>query len=104
MMQEKFERLNKLYLIIYNFQEYFNEEFEKTNIKKCDKCHSGLKNKHNIIDNFCDYCGGIGYLVEKMKGEYMCRWCRGGGCSFCAHKGTVDWVKHAMGSDISTMS
>ena len=93
------ERVNHLNFIISEFQRLFYEEFEKCNIKKCGHCYNGLKSKQDMTQ-YCDNCGGIGYVVEKIQGEYVCRNCRGGGCRTCSFKGTVDWIQHAMSSDI----
>lgn len=100
MMVENNDRLNKLFTIINNFERMFPEEFEKCGIKHCGHCGStGIANRHSL--EFCVYCGGIGYRgFEKIKDQFICRRCNGGGCSFCYGKGVVDWVTHANGNDI----
>ena len=94
------ENVNKLHLVIKDFEHYFCEEFEKTGIKRCGHCNAtGLSNIHQIY--FCSYCGGTGYVgYEKIKKAYTCRHCNGGGCDICEYTGMVDWVTHANGRDV----
>ena len=92
-------RANKIFVTIQGFARLFPDEFEKCGIYACGPCDgTGLGNKHSMSQ--CNHCGGIGYKgYEKLYGEYVCRTCNGYGCDRCDRSGTVDWVKHAIGSD-----
>ena len=44
------DNANKLHSIIKQFEHYFPEEFQKTDIHKCGHCNStGLKNKQTYL-------------------------------------------------------
>jgi hypothetical protein len=45
---------NKIHSILTNFSAYFQEEFEKTDIKKCEKC-----NGMGDISPGCKKCGRV---------------------------------------------
>jgi len=94
---------NKIHSILTNFSAYFQEEFEKTDIKKCEKCNgSGLPCKPGKEITYwspgtiCDNCGGFGFIFSEINGNYICKKCNGVGCQECKN-GFVDWVAHAMG-------
>lgn len=94
-------RANQTFKIIKNFERLFPDEFSKCGIKKCGHCAgSGFEDKHQMTN--CNYCGGMGYKgFEKIQGEFICRACNSYGCKKCNHRGLVDWVTHARGSDIT---
>lgn len=94
------DNANKLHSIIKQFEHYFPEEFSKTDIHKCGHCNAtGLKDKQTL--EFCDYCGGTGYVgYEKITRSYTCRGCNGAGCNHCNQTGMTDWISHANGRDI----
>lgn len=98
-MKENFDRINKIFETIKNFETLFSEEFEKCGIKKCGHCGgTGLKENSQVI--YCSFCGGIGYKgFKKLEGEFVCRSCNGYGCNRCNHEGIVDWIIHANGKD-----
>jgi hypothetical protein len=98
---ENINRINKIHQTIKSFSFMFPEEFEKCSIKKCGHCSgSGLKNKVDM-DIFCSNCKGIGFIgFTKLYGEYICRSCNAAGCDICSKRGTVDWITHAMSSDL----
>ena len=94
------DNANKLHSVIKQFEHYFPEEFSKTDIHRCGHCNAtGLKDKHTL--EFCDYCGGTGYVgYEKVTRSYTCRGCNGAGCNHCNQTGMTDWISHANGRDI----
>ncbi len=98
---EQQTRSNRIFTVIKNFEILFPDEFEKCGIEKCGHCNAtGILNKSSMV--ICNYCGGMGYRgFEKLDGEFVCRTCNGYGCDSCNKIGTVDWVKHANGSDIT---
>jgi len=92
---------NRLHITIKNFQIKFPNEFEKTGIKVCKYCNgSGLTNRYNM-DDFCDTCYAVGFVgFDKIGEDYICRTCNGIGCGLCNDHGIIDWISHAMGSDL----
>ena len=99
------QNANKIHTTIKNFEWMFPYEFEKCAIKQCSKCgKSGLTNKYDMID-YCSNCHGVGYIgFEKIYGEHICRGCNAVGCEKCEGEGIVDWITHAMGSDIGDVN
>jgi len=94
---------NKLHTVVKNFERFFPEEFEKTDINRCGHCDStGLKDRSmSKCPYFCFNCGGTGYVgYEKIYKSYTCRMCNGSGCDICDYTGMVDWVTHANGRDV----
>ena len=86
------------------FAEYIYSninEFVKTEIKSCGHCNgTGLFNKSDMND-FCDECHGVGFTgFDHLGNDFVCRSCNGIGCKKCEEKGIVDWIAHAMGSDL----
>jgi len=98
--QEISRNANILHNVLKQFEFYFPEEFEKTDISRCGHCNAtGLKDKHQMF--FCTNCGGTGYVgYDKIQKSYVCRKCNGAGCGKCKHTGMVDWVTHAVGGDL----
>jgi len=98
---ERTHRVNMILKTIRNFERLFPEELRKCDINRCGHCDgTGLKDRQQMT--FCDWCGGIGYKgFEKIEGESVCRTCNAYGCKKCKYKGTVDWITHATGSDIT---
>jgi DnaJ-class molecular chaperone len=101
---------NKIYGIIKNFEEFFPDELKKTNLHKCTTCDgSGLNvyiNKDTGItfwdhgqEQVCLGCGGFGYSVKELNGEYLCQKCKGLGCSKCKNTGKIDWITRIMGNE-----
>jgi len=92
---------DRLHTTIKEFKAKFPDEFEKTGIKVCGNCKgTGLTNRFNMND-FCDYCYAVGFTgFDKIGEDYICRTCNGIGCKLCGDRGTIDWISHAMGSDI----
>ena len=94
------QQTNIIFKVIKNFENMFFDEFQKCGISRCENCGgTGFKSVSQM--SFCNFCGGIGYKgFKKITGEFVCRTCNGGGCNSCDHKGTVDWIVHANGSDM----
>jgi len=45
--------------------------------------------------NYCDVCGGLGVTnIVMIYDEYLCKKCKGRGCSDCDNKGTLDWIEN----------
>lgn len=101
-MESSLFKTNDIFKTIKAFHEMFPDEFSKCDIKPCGHCNgTGIANKSSLI--MCSICGGIGYRgFEKLRNQFVCRACNGGGCSTCNESGTVDWITHANGSDINT--
>jgi len=100
--EDKIIRSNRIFKTIKNFEILFPDEFDKCGINKCGHCRgSGFADIHQMSN--CTHCGGMGYKgFERIQGEFVCRTCNGYGCNKCRGAGTVDWIKHANGSDIRT--
>jgi hypothetical protein len=99
---------NKIYSLIKGFEEFFPDELKKTSIHKCKQCDaSGLNvliNKDSGVtfwdpgqDQVCSSCGGFGYSVKELKGDFLCKKCKGLGCGSCGGTGVLDWVSRVMG-------
>jgi len=108
--QEQLLLRNKIYGIIKNFEEFFPDELKKTKIHKCKACNgSGLNvyinNDTGVTlwdpreDQVCSKCGGFGYSVKELQGEYLCQKCQGTGCVKCNKTGKIDWVTRLMGGN-----
>lgn len=95
---------DKIHVILSNFELYFPNELEKTEIKKCVTCDgSGLPCKKGaditywVPGTCCIDCGGYGYKFREIGAQYVCQKCNGGGCGRCKGSGLVDWITNAMG-------
>lgn len=96
---------DSLFSIIKKFEEAFPDLYERTGLRKCDKCNgTGLivSGEMEITiwqpGNYCQKCRGLGYLgVERVGSMYLCPNPNcGKKCSFCNGKGLVDWIAYAM--------
>jgi RecJ-like exonuclease len=94
------DNINKIFKIIKDFENLLPWEFKKTGVIRCEQCSgSGLYNLD--LMQYCNFCGGIGYVgFKKIDGKHVCRTCSGSGCGKCGRTGLVDWVEHAEGKDI----
>ena len=99
--QQLQQRSNGIFKAIQSFERLFPDEFETCGIYKCGHCNAtGISNKHSL--GHCSNCGGMGYVgFKKLYGEHICRSCNGYGCGRCNDSGTVDWISHANGSDMT---
>lgn len=94
------------------FKKMHFQDLAKNKIFTCNTCKgtglSGLyfgKHGNSIgwdCKSFCPDCKGVGYKGNVHRRQIsneiiLCKYCYGGGCSNCNHKGTVDWVTYLMG-------
>jgi len=97
------DKSNQLHRIIKTFMELFPEEFEKTSIKKCDKCQGGFLNitvGYEVESNLCKTCRGVGfYGFDNIYGQKVCKNCNGVGCRICRNVGYLDWLDAVMRPD-----
>lgn len=94
---------NKIFTIIRNFEHMFPDQFEKTDIKKCDKCQGGFRNitvGYEVESNICDNCRGLGYYgFDRMYTDIVCKNCYGTGCHICDNGLITDWLDKIMRPD-----
>ncbi len=96
---------DSLFSIIKKFEESFPDLFERTGLKKCDKCEGtglivGGCNGLTLWKpgGYCLKCKGLGYLgIERVGNVYLCP---NPNCSkkcvLCNGNGVVDWITYAM--------
>jgi hypothetical protein len=94
---------NKIHTVIKNFEHMFPDQFEKTDIKKCDKCQGGFRNitiGFEVESNVCEKCRGLAYYgFDKMYTEIVCQYCLGTGCEYCDGGLIIDWLDKVMRPD-----
>jgi len=85
--------------------EYLQELSKRPDVKleKCEACDgTGLQGVTKFSDgssawngSFCELCNGTGFIPECHKNIlFVCRKCKGEGCSICDYKGITDWVTY----------
>jgi hypothetical protein len=94
---------NKIHTVIKNFEHMFPDQFEKTEIKKCNKCIGGFKDitiGFELEDNICQQCRGLAYYgFDKMYDDIVCKNCLGTGCRYCDNGLITDWLDKVMRPD-----
>ena len=99
----KMTKSNKIHSIIKNFEHMFPDQFEKTDIKKCDKCQGGFRDitvGYEVESNICKNCRGLGYYdFDMMYTDIVCKACYGVGCRYCDDGLILDWMDKVMRPD-----
>jgi len=110
--QNQLKRATGFYNVIKNFMNMKPEEYIKSGITSCDKCHgtglggvweSDVGERGWDTYNYCDKCYGIGFIdfINKFSALsdeiFICNKCQGVGCNKCKYLGMVDWITHARG-------
>lgn len=103
MWEIKLARSNKIHTVIKNFEHMFPDQFEKTDIKKCDKCQGGFINitvGYEVESNICKQCRGLAYYgFDLIYTDIVCKNCNGVGCRFCDNGLITDWLDKVMRPD-----
>jgi hypothetical protein len=96
-------RSDKIHSVIKNFENMFPDQFEKTDIKKCDKCQGGLVHieiGYELKENICSNCRGLAYYgFDLIYTNIVCDYCCGSGCRFCDNGLVVNWLDKIMRPD-----
>lgn len=94
---------NRIHLVIKEFETMFPDQFEKTDIKKCDKCQGGFKRieaGYEVKSNICEKCKGLGYYgFDTIYTEIVCMMCHGAGCQYCDNGLVTNWLDKVMRPD-----
>lgn len=99
----KLERSNKIHTVIKNFEHMFPDQFEKTDIQKCNECQGGFRDitiGFEVESNVCKNCRGLAYYgFDTMYTDIVCKNCNGVGCRFCDNGLIINWLDKVMRPD-----
>ena len=101
-------KANQIHQVIKLFRHFFPFEFEKVDIKWCEKCagkgfinqpYSSGSRDFTGLGVVCEQCNGVGYYGYKYFQDGRVCTCNGVGCDRCEGKGNLDWVSAVMRKD-----